>query len=148
MDKLSRLLFEGKTREQLVLVRAQLMRTLADPSSPQLVSPQPTKILECLDRYERKQKGILDCIRANSRPVSIKSLPDGVDQCCICLSGFSEEVPIRQLSCQHCFCAVCIEQWLMKEDTCPLCKNQVLKSKPFIQIALVNVCPPFFFCKP
>lgn len=56
-------------------------------------------------------------------------------ECGICLEGYSQCVPcdettnehqLRTLPCKHTFHAHCIDQWLGRSVTCPMCKGSVL----------------------
>jgi len=40
--------------------------------------------------------------------------------CSICLDDFDES---KKLTCDHEFCYVCIDAWLEKHNTCPLCRT-------------------------
>ncbi|KAL2511290.1 putative RING-H2 finger protein ATL21A [Abeliophyllum distichum] len=47
--------------------------------------------------------------------------------CPICLEGFHPKETVRCISvCKHCFHANCIEQWLRKNSTCPVCRTSSL----------------------
>lgn len=46
--------------------------------------------------------------------------------CSICLQDAAEGEKMRRLTaCSHCFHAGCIDPWLEKRSTCPLCRAQV-----------------------
>ncbi|KAJ4892316.1 RING/U-box superfamily protein [Raphanus sativus] len=46
--------------------------------------------------------------------------------CSICLQDTAEGEKMRRLTaCSHCFHADCIDPWLEKRSTCPLCRAQV-----------------------
>jgi len=48
------------------------------------------------------------------------------DSCAICRDTFSSDTPLLQLhTCQHFFCEKCIEQWLQREPSCPICRKKV-----------------------
>eukprot|EP01006_Ploeotia_vitrea_P042917 TRINITY_DN66672_c11_g4_i2.p2 TRINITY_DN66672_c11_g4~~TRINITY_DN66672_c11_g4_i2.p2 ORF type:complete len:194 (-),score=82.08 TRINITY_DN66672_c11_g4_i2:169-750(-) len=47
------------------------------------------------------------------------------DLCAICLSEFEDGESVRELRCRHHFHKSCVDQWLQKKKTCPLC-NQVI----------------------
>lgn len=49
------------------------------------------------------------------------SMNDGM--CSICHDTLTN--PIRIASCQHIFCSECIDEWLERESTCPLCRGPV-----------------------
>lgn len=47
-------------------------------------------------------------------------------QCAICMSNFRDGEVLRQLGCSelHVFCNGCIQQWLDKNTSCPLCRKE------------------------
>ncbi|PHJ16515.1 zinc c3hc4 type (ring finger) domain-containing protein [Cystoisospora suis] len=47
------------------------------------------------------------------------------ENCCICLSEFSDEEILRELLCSHFFHQGCIDKWLLKNKHCPLCLRQI-----------------------
>ncbi|XP_075475477.1 putative RING-H2 finger protein ATL21A isoform X1 [Primulina tabacum] len=52
--------------------------------------------------------------------------PNG-DSCPICLEEFHPSARLRRLSkCDHRFHAPCLETWLEKKTTCPVCRNNVV----------------------
>lgn len=48
------------------------------------------------------------------------------DKCMICLDEFCNNEKIREFKCKHCFHITCIDDWLIKDKTCPLCKKEVI----------------------
>jgi hypothetical protein len=48
-------------------------------------------------------------------------------ECCpICFGEYdSASVAVRQLPCRHYFHPECIDAWLVRDNTCPLCKSLV-----------------------
>lgn len=50
------------------------------------------------------------------------------DECSICLNAFKPGDPVRKLPvCGHNFHRCCIDLWLLRSSSCPLCKRNVLK---------------------
>ncbi|OQS07307.1 hypothetical protein THRCLA_00681 [Thraustotheca clavata] len=47
------------------------------------------------------------------------------DMCPICLADYSGEDDIRELPCKHIFHVQCIDEWLKKNKTCPMCKLDI-----------------------
>ncbi|OQR96772.1 hypothetical protein ACHHYP_13614 [Achlya hypogyna] len=47
------------------------------------------------------------------------------DMCPICLADFKGEDEIRDLPCKHLFHVPCIDEWLRKNKTCPMCKLDI-----------------------
>lgn len=47
-------------------------------------------------------------------------------ECSICQDVFGTELYLTRLPCQHEYHAMCIEQWLLRNASCPICRSQVL----------------------
>ncbi|KAH6779976.1 hypothetical protein C2S52_011213 [Perilla frutescens var. hirtella] len=64
-----------------------------------------------------------DLIIGGSRCISG---PNG-DSCPICLGGYKASERLRLIrKCQHCFHADCLEPWLQRKNTCPICRTDVI----------------------
>ncbi|XP_060582016.1 RING finger protein 215-like [Ruditapes philippinarum] len=54
--------------------------------------------------------------------------PDGTnDTCAICLEKFFLKQKLRVLPCGHYFHTKCVDPWLVRSHTCPLCKLNVIE---------------------
>lgn len=42
--------------------------------------------------------------------------------CCICIDTIARE---KKLECGHAFCMECIDSWITKNPTCPLCNDKI-----------------------
>ncbi|XP_046351547.1 RING finger protein 215-like [Haliotis rufescens] len=51
----------------------------------------------------------------------------GHDTCAICLDLFFKKQKIRVLPCSHQFHTKCVDPWLVKNRTCPLCKLNIIE---------------------
>jgi len=65
----------------------------------------------------------------------------GVPQCSICHEDFCD--PIRT-KCRHIFCEKCLEDWLEREVTCPLCRAVVTSSVGVSRGSTVSALPTMF----
>lgn len=55
---------------------------------------------------------------------------DGLhDSCSVCLEEFQVGEVIRNLPCTHPFHKDCVDKWLYKKHSCPLCKYDILKGE-------------------
>ncbi|KAH0453986.1 hypothetical protein IEQ34_018310 [Dendrobium chrysotoxum] len=55
-----------------------------------------------------------------------------VSSCVICLEKFKDGDLCRLLpACRHCFHMLCIDVWLLKNLTCPLCRTNVTEKSKF-----------------
>nr|CDS33435.1 ring finger protein 150 [Hymenolepis microstoma] len=53
-------------------------------------------------------------------------ISEGFDQCAICIELFKPQDLIRSLPCRHMYHRACIDPWLLKHRSCPLCKQNIL----------------------
>lgn len=51
------------------------------------------------------------------------SIKDTTETCPICLENFKEGLYKRSLNCNHTFHKKCIDKWLFKEESCPICRK-------------------------
>ncbi len=51
-----------------------------------------------------------------------------VSECCICNEAVRK--PAIVLECSHIFCEDCLQEWLDRENTCPLCRRQTRSLNP------------------
>lgn len=76
-----------------------------------------------------------NCIERNTFPHKFqkRELPVGnpeeeeeeADKCTICLSEFEQEEDVRRLPCMHLFHVECVDQWLMHNKRCPICRVDI-----------------------
>ncbi|RAL37183.1 hypothetical protein DM860_004105 [Cuscuta australis] len=77
----------------------------------------------------RSQSSGVDKTVVESLPLfkfsSLKGSRDGLE-CAVCLSRFEDPEILRLLpKCKHAFHVGCIDQWLQKHSTCPLCRHKI-----------------------
>ncbi|KAJ7309552.1 hypothetical protein JRQ81_007601, partial [Phrynocephalus forsythii] len=53
-----------------------------------------------------------------------------IDSCAICLDRFHKNQCLRVLPCLHEFHRDCVDPWLLLQQTCPLCKHNILGNFP------------------
>jgi hypothetical protein len=46
-------------------------------------------------------------------------------ECILCLAEYADGDQLRELSCEHMFHADCVDEWLQRNKTCPLCSQVV-----------------------
>jgi len=47
--------------------------------------------------------------------------------CIICMEPLKKGEAVRILECTHVYHSKCIDQWIQESNTCPMCKNPVIK---------------------
>ncbi|NXY82276.1 RN215 protein, partial [Alcedo cyanopectus] len=53
-----------------------------------------------------------------------------IDSCAVCLDQFHKSQWLRVLPCSHEFHRDCVDPWLLLQQTCPLCKRNILGECP------------------
>ncbi|MBA0606519.1 hypothetical protein Godav_018971 [Gossypium davidsonii] len=80
---------------------------------------------------ERQGPGLTPEFLEHASPcVSYKSLRETtLDECVICLEDFEDDELCRVFPvCEHVFHFSCIDNWLRKHLTCPICRNCIIDS--------------------
>lgn len=60
----------------------------------------------------------------------VKNLPDVIvteedDKCPVCLKEYETAESVKKMPCNHKFHAECINRWLDKTNTCPMCRFEL-----------------------
>lgn len=55
---------------------------------------------------------------------------DTEEKCTICLSILEEGEDVRRLPCMHLFHQVCVDQWLITNKKCPICRVDIEAQLP------------------
>lgn len=93
-------------------------------------TPDPFKIkLELrkmgLTKYYEDIPSIINTLKSNnqeeSKPIKILKNVNKIE-CSICLENNFDE--IGKLDCSHEFCSNCINKWLEKNNSCPMCRRE------------------------
>ncbi|GAX72940.1 hypothetical protein CEUSTIGMA_g395.t1 [Chlamydomonas eustigma] len=68
--------------------------------------------------------------RADNRREQLSSHPQILEdarsiQCALCLVGYAPGNLLRGLPCGHSFHCECVDTWLLRKGTCPLCRFQI-----------------------
>ncbi|OXB76432.1 UNVERIFIED_CONTAM: hypothetical protein H355_014147 [Colinus virginianus] len=57
---------------------------------------------------------------------ALRSRACEIDSCAVCLDQFCKSQWLRVLPCSHEFHRDCVDPWLLLQQTCPLCKHNIL----------------------
>nr|XP_048692168.1 RING finger protein 148 [Caretta caretta] len=60
---------------------------------------------------------------------SDKEAKTDAENCVVCLEVYKPKDVVRILRCRHIFHRKCIDPWLLKHRTCPVCKYDILKAR-------------------
>ncbi|KAI0030499.1 hypothetical protein K488DRAFT_25043, partial [Vararia minispora EC-137] len=67
-------------------------------------------------------------LRDGRTKVKLVLLDARVDRCGVCLSQFRDgENGAVGASCRHAFHEVCVERWMRRAETCPVCRDTLGK---------------------
>ena len=70
------------------------------------------------------------------------------ENCAVCCMKFSEKELHRTLPCNHSFHAACVDVWILRSSTCPICRyqlnergiiNDINEGMPFIEEEIPNI---------
>ena len=67
-----------------------------------------------------------DCSR--NKKIKNRKIKDNellLTECSICLDNYKIDDKISILSCEHFFHKKCLDQWLIKKEECPLCREEI-----------------------
>eukprot|EP00656_Telonema_subtile_P014148 TRINITY_DN17212_c0_g1_i1.p1 TRINITY_DN17212_c0_g1~~TRINITY_DN17212_c0_g1_i1.p1 ORF type:complete len:185 (+),score=41.69 TRINITY_DN17212_c0_g1_i1:176-730(+) len=56
---------------------------------------------------------------------------DAAAECCLCMENTSNV----SLACSHAFCEECLSEWLAREETCPLCREDSSAEDSYVMIS-------------
>lgn len=84
-----------------------------------------------LREAERQRGASVEEITEHSelRPYAPEMFPDAEDaKCVVCLGEYEAGDELRYLRCQHHFHKECVDEWLRRQGSCPLCVRQLGES--------------------
>eukprot|EP01027_Heterolobosea_sp_BB2_P010356 GEZU01015202.1.p1 GENE.GEZU01015202.1~~GEZU01015202.1.p1 ORF type:complete len:110 (+),score=9.25 GEZU01015202.1:425-754(+) len=54
--------------------------------------------------------------------------------CAVCMEEFKVGTAAKKLKCSHLFHAECIVPWLKKDNSCPVCRHELMTDDPDYEI--------------
>lgn len=63
----------------------------------------------------------------HAQPHDERFKQEGEEACIICLSDYVQGELLKQLPCKHIYHAECVDKWLRRNGTCPLCKVSIVR---------------------
>ena len=60
-----------------------------------------------------------------------------LSECTICLVQYTEETK-KTTECHHIFHQECLDKWLQTNNSCPLCRTELVVSAPIVNINVVR----------
>ena len=125
-------LFIGILSTMFILIFVLLTYTkLCRRSGPVLVHPQNFGFIRSNSQFTGIDKTVIESLPF-FRFSSLKGTKEGLE-CAICLSKFKDTEFLRLLpKCKHAFHIDCIDNWLGKHSSCPLCRHKVSATDPTI----------------
>lgn len=87
--------------------------------------------LLALDDSVENRKGASQCaidsLEVLSRPAASDAAVDGEEpRCPICLTDYECGAAMRRLPCKHQFHKGCVDEWLLRKATCPICAQKAV----------------------
>ncbi len=76
------------------------------------------------------------------RPFRAQDFPDAEDaKCVVCLGEYEEGDQLRYLRCNHHFHIECVDEWLKRQGSCPLCVRELGAQQPAAAAAAAADAP-------
>ena len=80
--------------------------------------------------YERRSSPLTTILeeqlvtkKMEKKEITFKKDVYNTDECPICLETFKEDENLIQLNCNHIFHLHCIDDWLQRQENCPVCRR-------------------------
>ena len=67
-----------------------------------------------------------DCFKLRSSLVTTEEEGNLLNECSICLERFVKGDKYIVINCGHLYHEKCIKEWIAKENTCPLCRENII----------------------
>ncbi|XP_072174336.1 uncharacterized protein [Diadema setosum] len=81
-------------------------------------------------KYKRHQRENDSSQETGEVEGAVKIEDDDMEKCTICLSYFEDDEEVRRLPCMHLFHAECVDQWLVTNKRCPICRVDIETRMP------------------
>ncbi|KAL4449773.1 hypothetical protein ABPG74_008146 [Tetrahymena malaccensis] len=121
--------YEKEQNNKSNQVQTNVLGQIISPTQEVLIGFKANHILQnnqagiqCPDEENKKDQS-----QQQNQEQKIPSLSEsqinGKQQCSICLIEFISQEKIRQTICNHTFHSQCLNDWLQKNDNCPICRQ-------------------------
>ncbi|XP_061737053.1 RING finger protein 150a isoform X1 [Nerophis ophidion] len=84
---------------------------------------------------DRNQRRLGDAAKKAISKLQVRTIKKGdketdrdFDSCAVCIEAYKPSDVIRVLPCRHVFHKHCVDPWLHDQQTCPMCKMNILKA--------------------
>ncbi|DBA04785.1 TPA: hypothetical protein N0F65_004422, partial [Lagenidium giganteum] len=108
-------------RRNLELARRRGVAVMRGVSKERMLQLEITK-------YKKPQRDVEEESKGSS----------GDDVCPICLIDFEDDEDVRKLPCKHIFHVPCVDEWLKRNTSCPMCKGNVDLSTDHITLEPID----------
>eukprot|EP00041_Stephanoeca_diplocostata_P008157 m.118159 g.118159 ORF g.118159 m.118159 type:complete len:183 (+) comp17198_c0_seq7:140-688(+) len=99
---------EAEMMRQFQEQLSQLLQNFGDLSAEDTGTPTAKKFLDSLEKFFPSPEDIEEEM-----------------ECPVCMMKFTEEDHMNELPCQHVFHPQCCTPWLLKNNTCPVCRHEL-----------------------
>lgn len=86
-------------------------------------TPNSPRVRRRKKKRDKNSEPLITKIQRGSESIYEDS-SESREECTICLEYFKNGDDIRKLKCNHIFHENCIEEWFLKEITCPVCRDE------------------------